>query len=246
MLISNTLSHMQNKDKEVKRCAAIILSRFDSKRFPGKAMKLLAGKPLLSWSIEPFLNDPEIVPVVATTERKCDTPICNLAESLGVPVFRGHLENVAGRTLGAAREVNAKIFTRVNGDSPILRIELIKQALSILENTGYNFCTNLIPRAFPYGISVEMFKTEFFEKYYHRFTTDNHHEHITTFFYDDYFRHNTSTIAYPHGDDHDVRLVVDTPEDHAVLEKLLLGLEKDVHCRIKKIVDLYRLQRSNS
>jgi spore coat polysaccharide biosynthesis protein SpsF len=228
----------------MKCCAAIILARYDSSRLPGKAMKTLAGKPLLAWSVEPFVKDPSFLPVVATTKRECDNPICDLAKRLGAIVYRGSLEDVAGRTLSAARAVNTELFARVNGDSPFVRIDLLNNALNLMHNSDCKFCTNLFPRAFPYGISVEIFDTDFFENFYHKFYSDNQREHVTSYFYEKNLLHLAATIPYIHGNDHDVRLVVDTMEDHVFVEKLINKLDRNLDCELNVIVDTYRHQRN--
>lgn len=49
---------------------AFIFARAGSKGLPGKNIKLLAGKPLIGWSIEQALNVPEISRVIVSTDSE--------------------------------------------------------------------------------------------------------------------------------------------------------------------------------
>ena len=64
-----------------KKIIAIIPARAGSKRLPGKNKKVLAGKPLIQWTIEAAQQADYIDEIVVSTDCK---EIQNLAKSLGV------------------------------------------------------------------------------------------------------------------------------------------------------------------
>ena len=70
---------MSNK----KTILAIIPARGGSKRLPGKNTLLLAGMPMINWSIEAAKNVPSIARVVVSTDCKL---IANIAEDAGAEI----------------------------------------------------------------------------------------------------------------------------------------------------------------
>lgn len=69
------------------RVLALIPARGGSKGLPGKNLRLLAGKPLLVWSVEQGLATPEIARVVVSTD---DPEVAAIARACGgdVPFLR--------------------------------------------------------------------------------------------------------------------------------------------------------------
>jgi CMP-N,N'-diacetyllegionaminic acid synthase len=65
------------------RVLALIPARGGSKGLPGKNLRLLAGKPLLVWSIEQGLATPEIARVVVSTD---DSKVAAVARDSGADV----------------------------------------------------------------------------------------------------------------------------------------------------------------
>ena len=222
------------------RKAAIVLTRLDSARFPGKALVPVRGTPLLQRCVEALLPARDFMVLVATTSRPCDDPIVRLASQLGVECFRGNTEDVALRALQCAQAHGVEIFARVNGDSPFQNIELLRQGFAAVESGRYDFCTNLVPRAFPYGVSVEVVRTAFFAECYSRFSTPYHREHVTAYLYENLDAFRVCRLAYPAGNDHDVRLAIDTPSDLAVVEGVLAQLDDTAAVDIPALVDAYR------
>ena len=67
-----------------KRIIAVIPARGGSKTIPGKNIKLLAGKPLLVWSVETAKSIPEIDRVIVSTD---DDTIRSVAAHCGAEVY---------------------------------------------------------------------------------------------------------------------------------------------------------------
>ena len=65
------------------RVLALIPARGGSKGLPGKNLRLLAGKPLLVWSVEQGLATPEIARVVVSTD---DPKVADVARAAGADV----------------------------------------------------------------------------------------------------------------------------------------------------------------
>jgi len=201
--------------------AAIIQARMDSKRFPGKMLTLIAGKPLIEWCYSGLKNHNQFEIILATSGRDSDVPLVENAKKNNIKYYTGDNDNVAKRLIDCIDKFNIETFARVNGDSPFIRKSLIGNAFDLIEKENYDFVSNLIPRKFPYGISVEVFQSSVFKKAYSDFSSSLHREHVTSYFYENLSSFNYHCIPYNNMDDHDVKLVIDTAEDKIKIEKLI-------------------------
>jgi spore coat polysaccharide biosynthesis protein SpsF len=202
----------------------IIIARMDSQRLPGKALRKVGPKPLIGWVIARARRSTRLSKlVVATTSRKVDDPLVEYATGEGVDVYRGDCEDVARRVLDCAEKYHADYFVRMNGDSPFLDPVLIDQGLDLCIN-GIQFVTNLIDRTFPYGVAVEIVKTDYYKKLYLRMGSNEDREHVTKAIYADLNRINFRKISSPCPDLARARLVVDTEEDEFIVKCLVARL----------------------
>ena len=220
--------------------AAIVLARMDSQRFPGKALTTLAGKRLIEWCVESLLTQDDFEVILATSDRPDDDPLATWAESRGVQVFRGSRDDVAQRILDCGAQFQLDYFARINGDSPLVNVDLIGRAFQLAKDHQYDIVTNLVPRAFPYGISVEVLNFHTFKHVFKDNSITPHREHITSYFYKNMQLFNYYCIPYDHGNDHDVRLTVDQPEDLERMEKLLKQIPGPPPPSLETIVKTYR------
>ncbi|MCK4662949.1 MAG: hypothetical protein KAT68_08795 [Bacteroidales bacterium] len=220
--------------------AAIILVRLDSERFPNKALHNIKNKPLIEWCIDGLYPNNDFDIILATTDRVVDNPIEEFAKKKNIKCFRGDFNDTAKRIIDAATFYEINVFARVNGDSPFTNRDLLEKGFEAINNEGVDFVTNLIPRNFPYGISVEVFKTNVFKESY-KFFTDFEKEHATTYFYRNISKFNPYLIKYSKGNDHNIRLVIDTPEDKANIEALLNKLAKPFNqYTLEEIINIYK------
>jgi spore coat polysaccharide biosynthesis protein SpsF len=201
----------------MKNCRAIVLARLDSKRFPGKALYKINGKSLIDYCITPLVSSSIFNVILATSDRAVDDPLNTRAIELGIPCFRGSLENVAKRVKECIELHDIDYFARINGDSPFVRRELLEEAFRSIATEDLDFVTNLVPRTFPYGISVEVFKSATFLQYADLITSEKYCEHFTSFFYDNIklFRFRNISLLEDYSN---IRLTVDEVKDVPVVE----------------------------
>lgn len=190
----------------------------DSQRFPGKALCLFQGKPLIIWVLERAASSQQLEQVVlATTEREIDAPLVQIVKAAGFDIFRGASVNVADRILACARHFQASSFARINGDSPFLDVKLLDLGLSLQQKTGALLVSNLIPvRTYPYGVAVECLSTEKFAELSKEIVSKEDREHVTQFIY---LKCPDKVVPLPPCPNPrpDLRLTIDTPEDLARL-----------------------------
>ncbi len=208
------------------RIVAIVQARFDSRRLPGKALHPLAGKPMLGHVIEALRHARSIDAVVlATSALSSDDPLADFVKAEGIGCYRGSLDDVAGRMLEAARSFAADALVRVNGDSPLMDPALIDRGADLMRaNPEADLVSNVFPRSFPKGQSVEVLRTQALDHAMRAMTRPDEREHVTPYFYANADR--LKIVSFQAEDPKpEMQLSVDTSEDRARCEAILARLE---------------------
>jgi len=210
------------------KVAAVILARLDSSRLPGKALLPVAGIPLILRVYRRLMSQLEHLPIVlATTDRPCDSPLAEVFEAHGGRVYRGgaeEVQNVAKRFIEAAKSVGADYALRINGDSPFPSYELLTSALPFIKAGQSDLITNLLPRTYPYGISLEVVRVSSLDKHL-PLLSDSEKEHVTAVFYAHPDSFQITAVPPSPWEPCPHRLTVDEPGDLALMERIfaLLG-----------------------
>ena len=199
----------------------IIQCRMTSVRFPGKVLAPLLGKPVLDYVVAQIKNTKEYSSIIlATSDDKADDPLSIYANNLGLEVVRGSCDDVVDRYVSVLDSYNCDAFFRVCGDSPLLLPHLFDYAVSIYKKTPYDLITNIFPRTYPVGMSVELIKTETFLKTKKKIIDVNEKEHLSKYFYNNYKNFNIHNIECALSIDQDLKLAIDELSD---LKKLKIG-----------------------
>lgn len=163
----------------------IITSRMSSQRFPGKALAPIMGRPLLSWVVQSCRSAQLPVEVlVATSDEPSDRPIRSFCDDAGIDHDVGPLHDVARRLQEVAQRRSYHAFVRISGDSPLLDPRLIDFAASLFERSNSDLVTNVSPRTFPRGQSVEIVRVDAMARLLERGLSAEQQEHVTQGFYD--------------------------------------------------------------
>jgi spore coat polysaccharide biosynthesis protein SpsF len=159
-----------------------------------------------------------IVPsVVATSTDRSDNPLVAYLDTIGVPVFRGPLDDVFERFRLCARANPCVWILRVSADSPLLDRELLEHVVEAADESA-DIVTTVFPRTVRHGHSAELIRVETLLGVDGGELTPEDREHVTPFFYRhaDRFR----ILSVDGGSDpNDPPLVVDTVEDLRRLEE---------------------------
>lgn len=203
------------------RIAAVIQARMSSRRFPGKVLHRVAGKPLLGYLVERLRRCQTLDGLVlATSVSPEDDALARFCDAEQLPCHRGPLDNVAERFLETADAFDLEGFVRVNGDSPLLDPTLIDHAVTRFRSGDADLVTNVLRRTFPPGQSVEVVRTYAYRRACRLMTEPDDREHVTRIFYrlPDRFR----LVGFESDVDHSKRrMAVDTPDDMAVFEAVV-------------------------
>lgn len=199
---------------------AIIQSRMTSQRYPGKMLSPFLGKPLLAHVVDRIkLSNVNLKIILATSDDYTDDPLSLYAKYLGINVVRGSLEDVMSRFLLTLTKFECDAFFRVCGDSPLLLPLLFDKAVSIYKQGDYDIVTNVFPKTFPAGMSVELIKTRTFAETEKKIKNEKDREHITQYFYDKTKNFKIYNIKCEKTLDPKLNLALDKPEDLLKLEE---------------------------
>ncbi len=156
-----------------------------SRRLPGKVLMKIEGKTLIERVVERVSRSKYVTKIiVATTKHNTDIPLRKLCLKKKIEFYAGSLPNVAYRFYEILKKFNSKSFLRINADSPFIDPRLIDKCLIKFNNSNSDIVTNVFPRTFPKGQSVEIIRSSVFKKNLLKIKKKSHLEHVTKFFYE--------------------------------------------------------------
>jgi spore coat polysaccharide biosynthesis protein SpsF len=207
----------------------VIQARTSSQRLPNKVLKTVDDLPMLQYVIDRARRAKMVSEtIVATSKGTDDDPVEALCKQIKLKCFRGSLENVASRFLDAIKPEDCEAFVRVSGDSPLIDPALIDTAIKIYREQEADVVTNVHPRTFPKGQSVEVVRKNTFIRAYDLFETDTEMEHVTQHFYDHIDMYRVVNFENPEQLGH-LNLSVDTIDDFEFFRKIIAMMTKP-HC----------------
>jgi spore coat polysaccharide biosynthesis protein SpsF len=208
------------------RIWAIVQARMSSRRLPGKVLAPLDGQPMLGCLIDRLSHARGLEGIcVATSNTPSDDPIAAFCDAHAICCHRGELDDVAARLLAVAKELDADGFVRVNGDSPLLDLDLVTQAAEWFRRDVPDLVSNVLVRTFPKGQSVEVVNRSTMETALAHFGGAEEREHVTLHFYRNAERFRIVSFEHAGNVSH-LQLSVDTAED-------LLRV-RDLYARFKR------------
>jgi len=146
---------------------AIIPTRLQSMRFPGKALIDLCGKPALEHIVDriravvwPGEEERPVVGdiILATTQCCIDYKIVDLARKLNVKSFMGDEYDPLNRMYRAALWAKAEHVIRITHDCCLIDPTIIAETIVHYFNEKADYCASRMdPTAYPDGMDVEIF-----------------------------------------------------------------------------------------
>ena len=227
---------------------AVVICRYNSSRLPGKILKKINNKAVLTYIIERLkcvenLNDI----IVATSINATDQPIVDYCIKNKIKYYRGNLENVAERFLHAGLKFHFDYAIRINGDNLFLDHKLISEMISVLDLGHYDLVSNVKDRTFPKGISVEIVNVNFYKKLFNKFNESKYQEHVTNYMYEypecgNFYHFIIQTPPQAPG----AQLAIDTENDFMLANQILNSFKQD-HTKydfedvFKRMIEIKRL-----
>ena len=125
----------------------------------------------------------------------------------------------------------------------LIKSFLIDKSIDIFNKEDIDLFTNVFPRTFPKGQSIEIIKSKVFLDTYKLMKTKEQLEHVTVFFYENNKNFKILNLNAPE-DYSDVNLCIDNPDDIDLLEKVLKKTDGD-STYWKDLADSYRNIKSD-
>jgi len=119
---------MNRRENEI---IAVIPARYDSTRFPGKALALIRDKPMIQWVYEQTRLSHLINRVIVATD---DDRIRRVVSAFGGEAIMTSTSHTTGtdRIAEVARNLACGIIVNVQGDEPLIQPEMIDSAIEPL------------------------------------------------------------------------------------------------------------------
>lgn len=187
--------------------------------------------------------------IVATSTESSDDAIAKFVEVEGVNCYRGDLNDVAGRAVGACEAFGLDGFSRICGDRPFLDPDIHSQLIALFHMEELDLATTTGETVAPPGLTAEIVRTSALKSALPALSAYDR-EHVTSYFYrraGDFKVGSIRPPAYlPAGSS--VRLVVDDATDLSRAQGIasgLVGSHADVQDMAQVILLAERWDREN-
>lgn len=211
----------------------IVQARMGSERLPGKVMREINGKPMISYTLNALKKSRYIDQVIlATSTLEINNPLAEYVSKNGFELFRGSEENVLERFKMVSDKYNGDIIIRVTGDCPLIDPIIVDNVVTKFMMYDYDYVRLDVPNTFQRGFDVEVFSKSALDKVYGLVCNDEnmnreeyqpYREHVTYYIYNhqDQFK-----VGYVKGEgkyfeNRDVNLSVDTIEDFERVKEII-------------------------
>lgn len=201
------------------KIVAIVQARMGSTRLPGKVLKEVLSRPLLSYQIERMAKSKMIDELVIATTPNGNESIIELCQKENISYFIGSEKDVLERYYLAAKKFQADIVVRMTSDCPLIDAGIVDAVINMYKNNDFDYVSNTQIRTFPRGMDTEVFSFSALEKAYKEAEIEYEHEHVTPYLYLNAEKFKIGQYIQEK-DSNEIRLTVDTPEDFELIKRL--------------------------
>lgn len=204
----------------------IVQARYSSKRLPGKVLKKILGITILKRVVNQVKKSKKITKIIiATSKKKEDKKIIDYCNKNKILCMCGPLNNVFKRFYSIIIHENCKSFVRISADSPLIDPHLVDKAIILFNKHKYDLVTNVFPRSFPKGFSVEVINSKIILDFILKIKKKRHQEHLTSFFYENYKNFKIKNF-YSRINNSNINLSVDSFADFIIVKNILKFCKK--------------------
>lgn len=218
------------------KAVVVIQARTNSSRLPAKALLPVAGLPLAVLAAQRASNRGHRV-IVATSTGPEDEALAAVVAQHGLAVFRGSLDDVLGRFVGATGDCDDSTpVVRLTADNVFPDGALIEQLEVAFEasQAGYLSCNN-IDSGLPYGVSAEITRASILREAAALAVEPSDREHVTPWIIR---RHGGGAKFVPEpaaGMQH-YRCTVDSLDDYLLVERIFRDLPDPVQVPLTELL----------
>ncbi len=220
----------------------VLQARTSSNRLPAKVLLPIAGVPLAVICAQ-RLNSTGHEVVLATSTDHTDDVLSQIAENLGLNVFRGSLNDVLNRFLVCVSELaDDDIVVRATADNPLPDGGFIDALLELFKSTKTHYLGTSSPAdGLPYGLSAEVFYVGAIRAVAKSDHSPADLEHVTTS-----LRMHAGSLGivpkkyFSTKDLSHMRVTIDTLEDYLAMALLFNNIDKPATICWRKLI--YKMQ----
>jgi len=153
-----------------------------SSRLPGKVLRPILGRPMLSLHLERLRHMRRADQlVVATSVDASDDAIAALCAAESVACLRGSLSDVLDRFHQAALAYRPDHVVRLTADCPLADPELIDRIIATHLEGDHDFTSNTLTRTYPKGLDASAFRRSLLEEAWREASAPEEREHVTLY-----------------------------------------------------------------
>ena len=215
------------------RVVGILQARMGSSRLPGKVLASLGTSTVLEELLRRLAQSERLdAVVVATTELPEDDRVVAVAQSRGVPWFRGSTGDVLDRYWRAAEAFGAAVVVRLTADNPLVSGAFVDSCVDrfLASDPPVDYLNTMDGGTLPQGLAVEVMSREALERAWTTATRPEHREHVTLFIREHRDQFQLSYVRSP-VDHSDLRWTIDTQADLDAMRALYTRLCLDTQER---------------
>ena len=199
--------------------AVVLQARMASRRLPGKALAVVAGRTILTHCLRRLQAGSSVPVVLATTSRAEDDDLADEAARLGVRTFRGPSDDVLARFVRVARLLEVDYVVRATADNPAVDIDAPRRVLELIASGDIDHATET---ELPYGAAVEAVTVDALVRASEMAVDAADREHVTTLIRRDNVRFHAVDCRAPLALRRpELRLTVDTADDLEHMRRLM-------------------------
>lgn len=184
------------------RIVAVVQARSASTRLPGKALRDLAGRPLIDWVVGRVRRAEAVdQTIVATTTEQSDNALAEHCARAGYAVVRGSSGDVLDRVVTAAASERADVVVRLCAHTPLVDPEVVDEIVRIHRDEHRDYTANRLPEpqphAYPPGLEVEVVTMSALTRAWTARSNAHHREAVTAYLYESPGRFNVRVVGAP-------------------------------------------------
>lgn len=220
----------------------IIQARTGSKRLPKKVLNKIEKRTVLEHVIERAKKIKNCNRVIlATTDKKEDDILENIAKNLNAEVFRGSETDVLDRYYQAARRFNVDPIVRITADCPLLDAGIAEKVINFYFQNNYDYVSNVNPPTFPDGMDVEVFNFKAMEKSWKEAKMKSERDGVNDYILKNFENFKIGNLTNNGEDVSHIRLTLDEKEDMVLIKKIYKELyNRNNFFGLKDILELFK------
>jgi spore coat polysaccharide biosynthesis protein SpsF len=222
----------------MKKFSLIIPVRLNSRRIKNKIFAKIGNYTVIDILLKRIKFLPLKIDVIfSISKHRSSLKFIKFCKLNRLKFYVGSKDNVALRILHTANKFKVTDIIRINGDSPLTDPRSILTFLKKYQIYKCDLLTNIFPRSFPKGMSIEIFRKIILKQNINKFNKENK-EHVTSFFYQNKKKFLIKNISNKYNYS-ELSFAVDEVRDISLLDAIISHPKFNFNLNLKDIIKIY-------